>query len=124
MTREPPLSVDHVMQSVAAEFGGGEGDGWSSLNDLIQPALQASRDPNDAVLAAARVYATEEGRALFEHLFDITLRLPTYDPDLLRAGRDAAHDNTLFRHGQNSIAVHLCTLIARASQLEAEENAS
>lgn len=62
--------------------------------------------------AAARLFQTPDGVEVLEHLLDVSLRRPVFTAALGLAA-EQAYAHGCLREGQNSLAWHLLTLIAK-----------
>jgi len=81
-----------------------------------QKALEEQHLADLAVAqAAARVFSTDDGRLVLEHLLDVTLRRPTF---IAHANLDPmrAYAHGVMREGQNQIVFVLLQAIARGRQ--------
>lgn len=90
--------------------------GWEELEELFRPQLQdAPLQPRDGVAKFMYgLYGTPEGRAMFEWMMDITLRMPlrstgqTFEQTAL---------NTATRQGINGVGEAILAAIAHGEKL-------
>lgn len=96
-----------------------------SAPDLMQRAqpvedLAKAIKADDLALlreSVGRMFATEDGKRVLEHLLDITLRAQGLNPfsDQFGGTAEKVAMATAYRAGQNSIAVHLLSLAEQAA---------
>ncbi|MCZ4073549.1 hypothetical protein [Agrobacterium sp. LMR679] len=93
-----------------------DGDGWEGLEALFRPQLQdAPLQPREGVAKFMYgLYHTPEGRAMFEWMMDITLRMPlrstgqTFEQTAL---------NTATRQGINGVGEAILAAIGHGEKL-------
>lgn len=86
-------------------------DGWEGLR-TVEPQLRATQQDNqdDIDRLYLRVFGSDDGQELLQHLRALTIEQPTWYP-----GEEASHG--FAREGQNSIVREIERRIRRASQL-------
>ena len=86
-------------------------EGWDGLREsdptLLQPQQQKSDDLDRLYL---RVFGSEDGQKLLEHLRSLTIEQPTWYP-----GEEASHGYA--REGQNSIVREIERRVAKGRTL-------
>ncbi|UYZ06173.1 hypothetical protein CFBP5507_07840 [Agrobacterium salinitolerans] len=92
------------------------GSGWEELESLFRPHLQAAPlQPQESVARFMYgLYHTQQGRAMFEWLMDITLRMP------LRATGQTIEQtalNTATRQGINGVGEAMLAAIKHGESL-------
>lgn len=86
-------------------------DGWDGLR-TVEPQLRQTQQENqdDLDRLYLRVFGSDHGQELLEHLRSLTIEQPTWYP-----GEDASHGYA--REGQNSLVREIERRIRRASEL-------
>lgn len=86
-------------------------EGWEGLRS-IEPQTRKTQQTNqdDIDRLYLRVFASEDGQKLHEHLRSLTIEQPTWYP-----GEDASHGYA--REGQNSLVREIERRIERARKL-------
>lgn len=104
-----PVRVEELMNAVLSL-----GDGWQAL-DFTRKAerpddLLPQHDFRRVAQAAARTFASEDGRLVLEWLLDLTLRRMAWHASF-GVSVEQAYGAGVHREGQNSIAIALLSLI-------------
>ncbi len=74
-----------------------DAEGWNGLRHFEPQSIEDARqEPNDIDLLYLRVFGSDDGQKLLEHLRSLTIEQPTWYP-----GEDASHGYA--REGQNSL---------------------
>ena len=94
----------------------GSGGGWDELEQLFRPQLQAAplQPQEDVARFMYGLYRTPQGRAMFEWMMDITLRLP------FRATGQTIEQtalNTATRQGINGVGEAILAAISHGEKL-------
>jgi len=86
-------------------------EGWDGLRQ-VAPELRRTnqQDRDDIDRMYLRVFGSEDGQNVFEHLRSLTIEQPTWYP-----GEEASHGYA--REGQNSLVREIERRIKRASEL-------
>ena len=86
-------------------------EGWDSLRTVEPQARKTQQDNQDDIdRLYLRVFGSEDGQKLHEHLRSLTIEQPTWYP-----GEDASHG--FAREGQNSLVREIERRIQRARKL-------
>lgn len=87
-----------------------EVEGWDGLRHAMPQSLEEARqEPSDTDLLYLRVFGSDEGQKVLEHLRLLTIEQPTWYP-----GEDAAHG--FAREGQNSLVREIERRLMKARQ--------
>ena len=86
-------------------------EGWDGLRS-VEPQLRATQQDNqdDIDRLYLRVFGSDDGQELLQHLRSLTIEQPTWYP-----GEEASHGYA--REGQNSMVREIERRIRRASEL-------
>lgn len=88
----------------------------SSLpQDRAQFSAELEAQARAVAGAYARLFATDDGKLVLEHLLDVTLRRATWTA-ALGLTPDQAYGHGVLREGQNSLAFFILSLIARGRE--------
>tara|TARA_Y100000004_G_scaffold193981_1_gene257622 strand:- start:737 stop:1006 length:270 start_codon:yes stop_codon:yes gene_type:complete len=86
-------------------------EGWDSLRTVEPQTRKTQQDNQDDIdRLYLRVFGSEDGQKLHEHLRSLTIEQPTWYP-----GEDASHG--FAREGQNSLVREIERRIQRARKL-------
>ena len=86
-------------------------EGWDSLRTVEPQTRKTQQDNQDDIdRLYLRVFGSEDGQKLHEHLRSLTIEQPTWYP-----GEDASHGYA--REGQNSLVREIERRIQRARKL-------
>ena len=86
-------------------------EGWDGLRTVEPQTRKTQQDNQDDIdRLYLRVFASEDGQKLHEHLRSLTIEQPTWYP-----GEDASHG--FAREGQNSLVREIERRIQRARKL-------
>ncbi len=86
-------------------------EGWDSLRTVEPQTRKTQQDNQDDIdRLYLRVFGSEDGQRLHEHLRSLTIEQPTWYP-----GEDASHG--FAREGQNSLVREIERRIQRARKL-------
>lgn len=86
-------------------------EGWDSLRTVEPQTRKTQQDNQDDIdRLYLRVFVSEDGQKLHEHLRSLTIEQPTWYP-----GEDASHG--FAREGQNSLVREIERRIQRARKL-------
>ena len=86
-------------------------DGWDALRSVEPQSRLTQQDNQDDIdRLYLRVFASEDGQKLHEHLRSLTIEQPTWYP-----GEDASHG--FAREGQNSLVREIEKRMQRARNL-------
>lgn len=87
-----------------------EVEGWEGLRHAMPQSPEETRqEPSDTDLLYLRVFGSDEGQKVLEHLRSLTIEQPTWYP-----GEDAAHG--FAREGQNSLVREIERRLMKARQ--------
>jgi len=86
-------------------------EGWDGLRTIEPEIRQTNEEQRDDVdRLYLRVFGSDDGQKLLEHLRSLTIEQPTWDP-----GEDASHGYA--REGQNSLVREIERRMMRARNL-------
>ncbi len=86
-------------------------EGWEGLRTVEPQTVLSNKDNQDDIdRLYLRVFASEDGQKLHEHLRSLTIEQPTWYP-----GEDASHG--FAREGQNSLVREIERRMERARRL-------